>query len=88
MDWLSQMDSNEKKKWEDMMSHHPFSFEDWEDSRKRLLTLLGREENRVVDEASLRAYLDCFAESVGSVHPLPDLADLVEEFFKKYGMDA
>ena len=70
------------------MAHHPFSFEDWEDSRKRLLTLLGREENRVVDEASLRAYLDCCAESVGSVHPLPDLADLVEEFFKQYGMDA
>ena len=87
MDWLEQMKPRESEKWERIMAHHPFSQEDWESARKRLVSLLTKEE-RMVDDSSLLSYLDCCAESVGSVHPLPDFADLVEEFFQKYGMDS
>ena len=58
MDWLEQMKPRESEKWERIMAHHPFSQEDWESARKRLVSLLTKEE-RMVDDSSLLSYLDC-----------------------------
>lgn len=86
MKWLQQLSPTESKKWEETMLDHSFGSEEWEIARNALHKLL-TEDNRTATEAATRSYLACCAESVGSVHPLPDLAEIVGEFYQQYGME-
>jgi hypothetical protein len=52
---------------------YAFDVEEWRVARENLLKLL-QNDQRKADEASIRSYISCCAESIGSVHPLPDLA--------------
>ena len=86
MSWLDNIFPQESKEWQEVMLAHAFDVEEWGDAREKLLILL-QNDQRKADEASLRSYISCCAESIGSVHPLPDLAEVVSEFYQKYGME-
>ena len=87
MSWLDNISPKESKEWQEVMLAHAFDVEEWGDAREKLLILL-QNDQRKADEASLRSYISCCAESIGSVHPLPDLAEVVSEFYQKYGMES
>lgn len=87
MKWLQQLSPTESKKWEEIILDHSFDAEEWEVARNALHQLL-TEDNRKASEDSTRSYLSCCAESVGSVHPLPDLTEIVGEFYQQYGMES
>ena len=87
MSWLDNISPKESKEWQEVMLAHAFDVEEWGDAREKLLKLL-QNNQRKADEASLRSYISCCAESIGSVHPLPDLAEVVSEFYQKYGMES
>ena len=87
MSWLDNISLQESKEWQEVMLAHAYDLEEWGDAREKLLKLLQNDE-RKADEASLRSYISCCAESIGSVHPLPDLAEVVSEFYQKYGMES
>ena len=63
-----------------------YDSDDWNEAREQLLQLL-KIDQRNASEADLRSYLSCCAESVGFVHPLPDLKDTVNDFYLRYGME-
>ena len=86
MSWLDNISSQESKEWQEVMLAHAYDLEEWGDAREKLLKLL-QNDQRKADEASLRSYISCCAESIGSVHPLPDLSEIVSEFYQKYGME-
>ena len=86
MSWLEKISSKEAKIWENIMLEHAFDCEDWGSARKSLLDLL-QKDSLNASENSIRSYISCSAESIGSVHPLPELKDVVEEFYQKYGME-
>ena len=86
MSWLDNISPQESKEWQEVMLAHAYDLEEWGDAREKLLKLLQNDE-RKADEASLRSYISCCAESIGSVHPLPDLSEIVSEFYQKYGME-
>ena len=86
MSWLDNISPQESKEWQKVMLAHAFDLEEWGDAREKLLILL-QNNQRKADEASLRSYISCCAESIGSVHPLPDLSEIVSEFYQKYGME-
>jgi hypothetical protein len=77
----------ESKEWQEVMLGHAFDVEEWGVARENLLKLL-KNDQRKADEASIRSYISCCAESIGSVHPLPDLAEVAFEFYQKYGMES
>ena len=87
MSWLDNISSQESKEWQEVMLAHAYDLEEWGDAREKLLKLL-QNDQRKADEASLRSYISCCAESIGSVHPLPDLSEIVSEFYQKYGMES
>ena len=87
MSWLNNISSEESKEWQDVMLYHSFDLGEWEKARFKILELL-HNDRRTADEASIRSYISCCAESIGSVHPLPDLGDIVNEFYQKYGMES
>ena len=87
MSWLDNISPKESKEWQEVMLAHAFDVEEWGDAREKLLILL-QNDQRKADEASLRSYISCCAESIGSVHPLPDLSEIVSEFYQKYGMES
>ena len=87
MCWMENIAPKESKEWQEVMLGHAFGVEEWGDARENLLKLL-KNDQRKADEASIRSYISCCAESIGSVHPLPDLAEVVSEFYQKYGMDS
>ena len=74
MEWLPNMDKTEAKAWEEIMIDYSYSLEDWQVARDRLLKRLHNDQKQAT-EKDIRAYLSCCAESLGSVHPLPDLCD-------------
>ena len=86
MEWLTNMDKTEAKAWEELMIDYSYSMEDWQVARDRLLKQLRKDQNQAT-EKDIRAYLSCCAESLGSVHPLPDLCDTVDEFYERFGME-
>jgi hypothetical protein len=86
MSWLDNISPQESKEWQEVMLAHAYDLEEWGDAREKLLKLL-QNNQRKADEASLRSYISCCAESIGSVHPLPDLSEIVSEFYQKYGME-
>ena len=87
MSWLNNISSEESKEWQEVMLSHSFDLGEWEKARFKILELL-QNDRRTADEASIRSYISCCAESIGSVHPLPDLGDIVNEFYQKYGMES
>ena len=87
MSWLDNISPQESKEWQEVMLAHAYDLEEWGDAREKLLKLL-QNNQRKADEASLRSYISCCAESIGSVHPLPELAEVVFEFYQKYGMES
>ena len=87
MSWLDNISPQESKEWQEVMLAHAFDLEEWGDAREKLLKLL-QNNQRKADEASLRSYISCCAESIGSVHPIPDLSEIVSEFYQKYGMES
>ena len=86
MSWLENIANKESRKWQEVMLANAYDLEEWGDAREKLLKLLQNDQKKS-DEASLRSYISCCAESIGSVHPLPDLAEVVCEFYQKYGME-
>jgi hypothetical protein len=87
MSWLDNISPQESKEWQEVMLAYAFDLEEWGDARDKLLKLL-KNDLRKSDEGSIRSYISCCAESIGSVHPLPDLAEVVSEFYQKYGMES
>jgi hypothetical protein len=87
MHWLDNISPQESKEWQEVMLGHAFDVEEWRVARENLLKLL-KNDLRKADEGSIRSYISCCAESIGSVHPLPDLAEVVSEFYQKYGMES
>ena len=87
MSWLDNISPQESKEWQEVMLAHAYDLEEWGDAREKLLKLL-QNNQRMADEASIRSYISCCAESIGSVHPLPDLSEIVSEFYQKYGMES
>ena len=86
MDWLEKFPPNEQKLWQDTMLDHSYDYEEWGEARK-FLKLLLKKDLRDSSEESIRSYIACCAEASGGVHPLPDLKNVVEEFYGQYGMD-
>ena len=87
MSWLDNISPRESKEWQEVMLAYSFDVEEWVFARENLLKLL-KNDQRKANEASIRSYISCCAESIGSVHPLPDLAEVVSEFYQKYGMES
>ena len=87
MSWLDNISPQESKEWQEVMLAHAYDLEEWGDAREKLLKLL-QNNQRKADESSLRSYISCCAESIGSVQPLPELAEVVFEFYQKYGMES
>ena len=87
MSWLNNISSEESKEWQEVMLSHSFDLGEWEKARFKILELLHK-DRRTADEASIRSYISCCDEYIGSVHPLPDLGDIVNEFYQKYGMES
>ena len=86
MDWFDKLDKDDSKHWEEVMLSFSYDQEEWMEARDCLLKLLN-DEKKQADEAAIRSYLSCCAESAGNVHPLPALASLVEELYQTYGME-
>ena len=86
MDWLEKFPPNEQKLWQDTMLDHSYDDEEWGEARD-LLKLLLKNDLRNSSEGSIRSYIACCAEASGGVHPLPDLKNVVEEFYGQYGME-
>jgi hypothetical protein len=86
MSWLDIISPKESNEWQEVILAYAFDVEEWGDAREKLLKLLQNDE-RKADEVSIRSYISCCAESIGSVHPLPDLSEIVSEFYQKYGME-
>ena len=86
MSWIERIPDDQAKIWQDTMLDHSYDYEEWGEARECLKLLL-KNDLRDSGEESIRSYIACCAESVGSVHPLPDLTDIVEEFYGQYGME-
>jgi hypothetical protein len=87
MSWLDIISPQESNEWQEVILAYAFDVEEWGDAREKLLKLL-QNDQRKADEVSIRSYISCCAESIGSVHPLPDLSEIVSEFYQKYGMES
>lgn len=86
MTWLSDMDAKEARSWEDLMVDYSYDTDEWKVARNRLLFLLSK-DNKESSEAEIRSYLSCCAESIGSLHPLPELEEVVADFYLQFGME-
>ena len=86
MGWDVKMSLEERKKWGEEILQHSFDENEWQQARSTLLNLLAS-ENLHAEENSIRSYISCCAEAVGSSYPLPSLEKTVIEFFQEHGMD-
>ena len=86
MDWIDKLDSKNARAWEELMVDYLYDLDDRNEARVHLLQLL-KNDQRNASESDLRAYLSCCAESAGSVHPIPELKETVEEFYSRFGME-
>ena len=86
MTWLSDMDTKEARSWEDLMVDYSYDTDEWKVARDRLLFLLSKDSKKS-SEAEIRSYLACCAESIGSLHPLPELEEVVADFYLQFGME-
>ena len=86
MNWLEEFSPKEQKLWQEIMLSHSFGTEEWGAARE-MLKLILENDFRQASEDSIRSYISCCADSLGSINPLPDLKDVVSEFYEQYGMD-
>ena len=86
MNWMEKLDPEDTKAWQELMVDYPYDSDDWNEAREQLLQIL-KNDQRNASEADMRSYLSCCAETVGSVNPLPDLKDTVNDFYLRYGME-
>ena len=86
MSWLDKISTEESTEWQEVMLAHAYDLNEWEVAREKLLKSL-QYDRKEADEASIRSYICCCAESIGTVHPLPVLEEVVSEFYQKYGME-
>ena len=86
MTWIKKIPADQAKFWQDIMLDHSYDYEEWGEAR-RCLKLLLKNDLRNSSEESIRSYIACCAEASGGVHPLPELKQVVEEFYGQYGME-
>ena len=86
MTWIEKIPADQAKIWQDTMLDHSYDYEEWGEARAHLKLLL-KNDLRDSAEDSIRSYIACCAEASGSVPPLPDLKNVVEEFYGQYGME-
>ena len=86
MTWIEKISADQAKFWQDIMLDHSYDYEEWGEARD-LLKLLLKKDLMNSSEGSIRSYIACCAEASGGVHPLPDLKNVVEEFYGQYGME-
>ena len=86
MCWDVNLSLEERRKWGEEILQHLFDEKEWQQARSALLNLLAS-ENLHANENSIRSYISCCAEAVGSCYPLPSLEETVIEFFQEHGMD-
>tara|TARA_B100000941_G_C28436492_1_gene517240 strand:- start:150 stop:422 length:273 start_codon:yes stop_codon:yes gene_type:complete len=86
MTWLSEMTVKEARSWEDLMVDYSYDSFEWKEARDRLIFLLSTDGKKSSEE-EIRSYLACCAESVGSIHPLPELVEVVSDFYLEFGME-
>ena len=86
MSWDVELSLEERRKWGEEILQHSFDENEWQQARSALLNLLAS-ENLHAEENSIRSYISCCAEAVGSSYPLPSLKKTVIEFFQEHGMD-
>jgi hypothetical protein len=86
MDWLTTLDKIEAKKWEDVFINYSFDLEEWTVARETLLALIDKDK-KIASELHIRSYMTCCAESVSTTHPIPDLVEVINEFYGRFGMD-
>ena len=61
-----------------LMVDYSYDIDEWKVARDRLLFLLSKMAKSSEEKLF---YLSCCAESVGSLHPLPDLDEVVADFY-------
>ncbi len=86
MKTLGELSEVEQEAWHQVMLDHAFDHEDWERARTRLIGLLAQ-AGKIARESSMRSYLSCCAEAVSVSTPLPDLAEALEDFYLRCGME-
>ena len=86
MTWIKKIPADQAKIWQDIMLDHSYDYEEWGEARECLKLLL-KNDLRNSSESSIRSYIACCAEASGNVHPLPELKQVVEEFYGQYGME-
>ena len=86
MTWIEKISADQAKFWQDIMLDHSYDYEEWGEARGCLKLLL-KNDLRNSSEESIRSYIACCAEASGGVHPLPELKQVVEEFYGQYGME-
>lgn len=87
MDLNSELNQTEKKKWGEEMLQHSFDEDDWMKARSSLIQLLFN-DRKVANEEAVRSYISCCAEASSGTYPLPQLTDLVTDFYNQYGMES
>ena len=86
MTWIEKIPADQAKIWEDTMLNHSFDYGEWGEARKCLKLLL-KNDLRDAGEDSLRSYISCCAEAQSNLYPLPELKNVVTEFYERYGME-
>ena len=83
---MEKLDSKNAKAWEELMVDYLYDLDDWNEARCNYCSYL-KTIREMPLKSDLRSYLSCCAESAGSVHPIPDLKETVEEFYSRFGME-
>ena len=86
MTWIEKIPADQAKIWQDTMLDHSYDYEEWGEARGHLKLLL-KNDFRDSAEESICSYIACCAEASGGVHPLPELKQVVREFYGQYGME-
>ena len=87
MDWLEKFPPNEQKSFGKIQCSIIPTITKNGEKQGIFFKLLLKNDLRNSSEESIRSYIACCAEASGAVHPLPDLKNVVEEFYGQYGME-
>ena len=81
------LNETERKKWSEIMLQHSFEESEWIEARISLNRLLSK-DSKTADEAAFRSYISCCAEAISGSYSIPNLKDIVSDFYKQYGMES
>ena len=87
MNHISELSADEQAAWHEVMLHHSYDFQEWDQARTELIEQL-KKDQKVAEETSIRSYLSCCAEAVSAGHPLPCLKISMQDFYERYGMES